>query len=139
MQSVSLVFKDEYVFGLASGPYVVMCYALLNLLVLLNQRSIKSQTRRARELKFWDNVHTPQQVTCHMLHVTCHVSHVTCHVSCVTCHFFFFDKVVKHIGGRHGKRQLFYPSKVWAKNILPKKVRNLWQKVKCVWKQVWAK
>ena len=24
-QSVFLVFKDEYLFGLASGPYVVMC------------------------------------------------------------------------------------------------------------------
>ena len=33
-QSVFLVFKDEYLFGLASGPYVVMCYALLNPLVL---------------------------------------------------------------------------------------------------------
>ena len=33
-QSVLLVFKDEYFFGLASRPYVVMCYALLNPLVL---------------------------------------------------------------------------------------------------------
>ena len=29
-QSVFLVSKDEYLFGFASGPYVVMCYALLN-------------------------------------------------------------------------------------------------------------
>ena len=39
-----------------------------------------------------------------MLRVTtCRVSHVTGHVSCVTCHMFFllffFDKVVKLIGG----------------------------------------
>ena len=38
-------------------------------------------------------------VTCDMWHVKCHMSHVTCHMSHVTCHFFFFDKVVKHIGG----------------------------------------
>ena len=41
-QSVFLVFYDDYLFGLASGPYyVVMCYALLNPLVLKNQRSVK--------------------------------------------------------------------------------------------------
>ena len=50
----------------------------------------KSQTVRARELKFWENVHPPQ--TCHMscvtCHVPCHVSDVTCHVSHVTFLFF---------------------------------------------------
>ena len=44
------------------------------------------QTVRARDLKFWHNVHCPQCVMCHMSHVTCHVSRVTCHVSHVTCH-----------------------------------------------------
>ena len=34
LQIAFLVFKDEYLFGLASGPCVVMCYALLNPLVL---------------------------------------------------------------------------------------------------------
>ena len=43
---------------------------------------------RARELKFWENVHIPQ--TCHVSHVMCHVSHVTCHMSLVTFFFFFF-------------------------------------------------
>ena len=38
------------------------------------------------ELKFWENVHPPKHVTCHMSHGTCHVSHVTCHLSHVTCH-----------------------------------------------------
>ena len=40
-------------------------------------------------------------VMCHMSHVTCHMSHVTCQMSCVPCHifFFFFDKVVKLMGG----------------------------------------
>ena len=52
-----------------------------------------SQTVRARELKFWENVHPTPCVMCHvscvMCHVscvTCHVSHVTCHLSSVTCH-----------------------------------------------------
>ena len=50
---------------------------------------------RARELKFWENVHPPKHVMCHVSRVTCHVSHVTCHVSHVTCHmshilFIFF-------------------------------------------------
>ena len=34
--------------------------------------------------------------------VTCHMSYVMCHVSCVTCQdniFFFFDKLVKLVGG----------------------------------------
>ena len=49
----------------------------------------KSQTRTARELKFWENVHPPQHVACHMTGVTCHMSLVACHVSHVTCHKFF--------------------------------------------------
>ena len=42
---------------------------------------LNSQTVKSRELKFWENVHLP--------------SHVTCHVSHITCHNFFLDKVVK--------------------------------------------
>ena len=42
-----------------------------------SSRHCLSQTIRAVELKFWENVHPPPCVTCH-------VSHVTCHVSCVT-------------------------------------------------------
>ena len=52
-----------------------------------------SQSRRARELKFLQNVNPPQNVTrhmscvmCHMTRVTCHVSHVKCHMSQFTCH-----------------------------------------------------
>ena len=44
-----------------------------------------SQTIRARDLQFWDNLHQPLCVTCHMLHVTCHVK---CHVLCVTQHHY---------------------------------------------------
>ena len=37
---------------------------------------LQSQTVRARELKFWEKVHLPPAVTCHL--------------SCVTCHYFFY-------------------------------------------------
>ena len=30
-------------------------------------------------IQFWDNVHPPPHVTCHVSYVTCHVSHVTWH------------------------------------------------------------
>ena len=49
-------------------------------------------TERARELKFWENVHPPPCVPCHVSHVTCHMSGITCYMSCVMCpmsHFFF--------------------------------------------------
>ena len=42
-----------------------------------------NQTVRARELKFWENVHQKS-------HVRCHVSSVTCQVSPVTYIFFFY-------------------------------------------------
>ena len=42
-----------------------------------------------RELIFWENVHRPPCVTCHMSLVTCHMSHVTCYMSHVMCHFFW--------------------------------------------------
>ena len=41
---------------------------------------------RARDLRFWDNIHLQQHATYHGLHVMCHVSCVTCNVSHVTCH-----------------------------------------------------
>ena len=45
----------------------------------------KSQTVRARELKFWENVHPPPCVTCQVSSVTCPVSHGRCHISGVMC------------------------------------------------------
>ena len=56
----------------------------------------ESQTVRARELKFWENVHHVWSVTCHVSRVTCHVSHVTCHLSPVTCFFSFFFLTFYH-------------------------------------------
>ena len=39
-----------------------------------------------KELKFWENVHPPPCILCHMSYVTCHMLCVICHVSCVTYH-----------------------------------------------------
>ena len=50
----------------------------------------KSPTVRARELKFRENVHPPQHVTCHVSYVMCQMSHITCHVSRAT---FFLTKL----------------------------------------------
>ena len=52
----------------------------------------QSQTIRDRELKFWENVHPPQLVTCHMSPVMCHMSHIKSHMQQL-----FFYKVVKLI------------------------------------------
>ena len=100
INTTKYVIKEPEKPGLFYNP---PCYWLINQLIQSafsskSSKYHKSQTRRARELKFWENVHPPQHVTCHMPHVTCHVSHVTCHVSHVTCNF-FFDKPVKLIGG----------------------------------------
>ena len=46
----------------------------------------KSQTVRARDLKFWHNDHYQSNVMCHMSSVMCHMSHVMCHMSYVTYH-----------------------------------------------------
>ena len=76
----------------------------------ISSRHCQSQTGRARDLKFLENVHPPPCITCHMSHaichmsqVTCHVSHVTCQVLCVTCIFlyiyiFFFEEMVELVG-----------------------------------------
>ena len=55
--------------------------------VEINSKHCQSQTRRARELKFWENVH-PTLCGMH------HVSHVTCHESCVTSHV---PPVLRHV------------------------------------------
>ena len=55
----------------------------------------QSQTGRARELKFWENVRPT-------LCVMCHVSPVTCHLSPVTFFLFIFFLSLKKIGQRGG-------------------------------------
>ena len=39
------------------------------------------QAIRPSELTFWENVHSPPHVTCHMSYVMCHMWWLTCHVS----------------------------------------------------------
>ena len=54
---------------------------------------------KARELKFWENVHFPQLIKCQVSGVKWNMSCITCHVSHVMCHMshFFWDKVRKLI------------------------------------------
>ena len=51
-----------------------------------SSKHFHAQTVRARELKFWQKVHLPQSILCHVSYVMSHVSCVMCHASCVTCH-----------------------------------------------------
>ena len=57
----------------------------------ISSKHLHSKTVRAGELKIQENLHLPPPVTCHVSHATCQMSHVTCP--------FFFDKVVKLVGG----------------------------------------
>ena len=54
----------------------------------------QSQTGRARELKFWENVHPTLCVMCHLLCVLCPLSPVTCHLSPVTCKKIYLKKYI---------------------------------------------
>ena len=54
-----------------------------------------SQTIRATELKFLEQVHLVPTVSCYVSCVTCQMSCVTCHMSHVT---FFFYKGVMLVG-----------------------------------------
>ena len=68
--------------------------------VKISSQHPHSQTVGARYLKFWENVHLPPSVMCHLSCVMRHMSHVTCEVSHVTFFFFFFsDILVKLVGG----------------------------------------
>ena len=53
---------------------------------VLSSKHLHSQTVRAGELKFLQDVHLPRLVTCHVSCGICHVSQVICHKSHVTCH-----------------------------------------------------
>ena len=44
-------------------------------LVKISSKNSQSQTRRARDLKFFENVHPTIRVMCHMSCVTCPLSH----------------------------------------------------------------
>ena len=68
-------------------------YCLVNLVTdwsffSYSSKQLHSQTIRASKLKFWEKVHLPPPVTCHVSHIMFHVSCVTCHMSRVKCHNF---------------------------------------------------
>ena len=52
---------------------------------MTSSKYFHSQTVSAREMKFWQKVHLPQPIRCHVSCVMCHVSWVMGHVSCVMC------------------------------------------------------
>ena len=56
----------------------------------MSSKHSQSQTGRARELTFWQNVHPTLCVMCHVSCVMCHMSHGMCHMSHVTCPNIFF-------------------------------------------------
>ena len=47
----------------------------------ISSKHLHSQTVRAREPTFWEKVHFPPPVTCHVSHIPYHRPHVTCHMS----------------------------------------------------------
>ena len=68
-------------------------------LLQIYSKHFQSQAGRARELKFWEHIHSTLCVTCHLSCVTGILSHVTCHVSPVTCNFFLPWKKLGQSGG----------------------------------------
>ena len=77
--------------------------------------TVHPKTVRSRELQFWDNVHHPPCVTCHVSHVTCHMSHVTCHVSRVTtCHL---SRVRCHMSHVFFSSYFFFRIKWWSLSV----------------------
>ena len=95
--------------GCSTNNFVINLFIVS--VILLFRRHLHTKTIRARDLKFWHNVHHPlcvwwnmSYVMCYLSWVICQVSHVMCHMSDVTCqmslfyfHFFFY-KVVKLFG-----------------------------------------
>ena len=45
---------------------------------------------------------------------------------------------MKHNFSKHGKRQIFYTSKDWAKKKKLSKLNYQQNSIKCVWQQLWA-
>ena len=66
---------------------------LNHILVQISSEHCQSQTGRARELTFLENVHPTLCVLCHVSCALCHVSLFMCHVSSVTCDMSFKKKL----------------------------------------------
>ena len=93
-------FKDDHLFPYPFTSYQNRCRwgCSMNTFVIHNfinsfikssfcsetSRHCPSLTVKAGELTFWENVHLPPCVTCHLSHVTGHVSCVMCQVPCAT-------------------------------------------------------
>ena len=79
-------------------------------LILICSIDCYSQTIRARELKFLENVHPTPCVMCHMSGVMCHLSPVTCLTYFFVLHllyiyiFFFYLKNFLQCGGASRRR-----------------------------------
>ena len=75
-------------------------------LVQISSNHCQSQAGRARELKFWENVHPTLCVMCHVSHVACHNSllRVTCHLSHDIFLFLFliYKKIILRNIGQSG-------------------------------------
>ena len=56
-------------------------YLIQSVILFLKASKLQyTQTVRAREQRFWENVHPPPCVTCHLSPVRYHMSGVTCHM-----------------------------------------------------------
>ena len=88
LSEANLPSKNSFYGG---GPLIKSVILLFRIF-----QTLSIPNRKAREMKFWENVHPPPCVTCHvscvryhMSRVTRHMSHVTCQVSSVIFLFFY--------------------------------------------------
>ena len=75
-----LLFNRPGVAGAVLQPPPSLIDLVTHPLVKISYKHSQSQTGRAKELKFSENIHPTICVMCHVSHVTCHLSPVTCHL-----------------------------------------------------------
>ena len=94
---IHLLFKRPGVAGTVLQTPLSLIYSLSeSSFVKISSKHLHSLTVKPKKLKFLKEVHLLPTVMCQISCVKCHMSHVTCHVSLV---MFFFDKLVKRVGG----------------------------------------
>ena len=94
---------------LQSPPSLInsIIHSFIHPFVKIYSKHSQSQTGRARELKFWENVHPTICVMCLVSYLTCYGSHVMCHLSYVTCYmsnFFFTFFLIKKKSQKNHKK-----------------------------------
>ena len=94
----SLRVNRRGVAGTVLQPPVLLINSLMESVIL----TFRIPIVRARELKFWENVHPH-----HVSHVTCHKSGVTCAVSHFNTYIYFY-KMVKLVWYQLGISHLVY-------------------------------